>query len=113
METRGDGGGGSITSENVALEHPRVFVSRHVGKIPATQEEHVNPPELTRVKLTECASNICIANTPFAKSVVSGSMKPARPPRRVGHGCTLRSILTVPVSVLTCVSRVSFSKSKR
>lgn len=46
VETRGDGGGGSITSEHVALEHPRVFVPRHVGKIPATQKpvkrEHVN-----------------------------------------------------------------------
>lgn len=45
VETRGDGGGGSITSENVAFEHPRVFVPRHVGKIPATQKpgkrEHV------------------------------------------------------------------------
>lgn len=88
METRGDGGGGSITSENVALEHPRVFVSRHVGKIPATQEEHVNPADAgvglssrrSRVKWTERASNICITNTAFATSVLSGPMQPARPP---------------------------------
>lgn len=88
METRGDGGGGSITSENVALEHPRVFVSRHVGKIPATQEEQVNPADAdvhlssrrSRVKSTQRASNTCITNTPVAKSVLSGSMKPARPP---------------------------------
>lgn len=88
METRGDGGGGSITSENVALEHPRVFVSRHVGKIPATEEEHVKPAEAdvhlasrrSRVKSTERASNTGITNTPLAKSVLSGSMKLARPP---------------------------------
>lgn len=46
METRGDGSGGSITSEHVALEHARVFVPGHVGKIPATQKpvkrEHGN-----------------------------------------------------------------------
>lgn len=38
VETRGDGSGGSITSEHVALEHPCVFVPRHVGKIPETQK---------------------------------------------------------------------------
>lgn len=46
VETCGDGSGGSITTEHVALEHPRVFVPRHVGKIPATQKPvkcgHVN-----------------------------------------------------------------------
>ena len=36
VETCGDGCGRGITSEHVALQHPRVFVSRHVGKVPET-----------------------------------------------------------------------------
>lgn len=39
METRGDGCGRSITSEHVALQHARVLVSRHVGKVPETRRE--------------------------------------------------------------------------
>lgn len=39
METCGDGCGRGITSEHVALQHPRVFVSRHVGKVPETRPQ--------------------------------------------------------------------------
>lgn len=34
VKTCGDGCGGRITSEHVTLEHPRVFVPCHVGKVP-------------------------------------------------------------------------------
>lgn len=34
VETCGDGCGRGITSEHVALQHPCVFVSGHIGKIP-------------------------------------------------------------------------------